>query len=134
MTMREDPKDALPSSFEEAGLPDLEDGAPQQRWARDPERAPVPGDEPAAAEDYGTTFEEMHDGEPLDLKLEREEPDFDVLAEQPPRPDPDRQVGRLVAEGDDGVEDSEKQELGRDVGTDLGGASAEEAAMHLEGD
>jgi hypothetical protein len=120
-------RDDVASAFEEQGLPDLEDGAPEQRWARDPERAPVPGDRPAAVESYGTTYAEMHEGESLDQKLEREI-DHD---EEAGRLDEDS-VGRLVAEGDDGVEDAEKQELARDVGLDLGGASAEEAAMHVE--
>lgn len=128
MTDRE--RDAVPSPMEEEGLPDLEDGAPEQRWVGDPERAPVPGDTPAAVEDYGTTFAEMHDGEPLELKLEREEPDLADSAE--PGATDEGRVGRLVAEGDDGVVDAENQELARDVGVDLGGASAEEAAMHVE--
>lgn len=122
-------RDDVSSPYEDEGLPDLEDGSPEQRWARDPQQAPVPGDEPAAVEDYGTTFTEMNDGESLAHKLDRETDDVspDVL----PETDEGR-VGRLVAEGDDGVEDAEKQELARDVGVDLGGQTAEEAAMHVE--
>jgi len=120
-------RDEITSPFEDQGLPDLEDGAPQQRWARDPEQAPVPGDRPVGVEEFGTTYAEMNEGESLDHKLSREVDEGDPSG----RRDVDR-VGRLVAEGDDGVEDSEKQELARDVGVDLGGASAEEAAMHVE--
>lgn len=123
-------RDAVPSPMEEAGLPDLEAGAPEQRWARDPEIEAVPGDRPVGVEEYGTTFSEMHDGESLALKLEREVPD--VSPDTPERPTDEGRVGRLVAEGDDGVVDAEKDEVARDVGVDLGGATAEEAAMHVE--
>ena len=82
-------------------------------------------------DDFGTTAAEQHDGEPLDGRLAREEPDVIDLAgveadESAPA------VGRLV-ESDEGARtDTEAEMVAADVGADLGGASAEESAMHLE--
>lgn len=63
------------SRFEDEGIPDLQDGTPQQQWAVDPQEAPLPGDRPVAAEDFGTTAGEQIEGEPLDGRLAREEPE-----------------------------------------------------------
>ena len=85
----------------------------------------------APSDEFGTTASEMHDGEPLDSRIAREEPDVIDLAsidadESAPS------VGRLV-ESDEGARtDSEAEMVAADVGADLGGASAEESAMHLE--
>lgn len=63
------------SRFEDEGIPDLQDGTPEQQWAVDPQEAPVPADHPVAVDDYGTTVEEEVQGEPLDSRLDREEPE-----------------------------------------------------------
>lgn len=63
------------SPLEDEGIPDLEEGAPQQQWAVDPQRAPVPGDNPAGVDEYGTTAAEQAMGESLDRELARERPD-----------------------------------------------------------
>ncbi|MBG0816122.1 hypothetical protein HS045_18390 [Planomonospora sp. ID82291] len=63
------------SRFEDEGIPDLQDGTPQQQWAVDPQEAPLPGDRPVAVDDFGTTFEEQVRGEPLEGRLAREEPE-----------------------------------------------------------
>lgn len=116
------------SEFEDEGIPDLQDGYPQQQWAQDPQRAPLPGDEPAAVDDHGTTEEEQLAGEPLDDRLRREEPDLD-LAEQDGT---SAQAGRLVEE-DEGVrDDTEKDAMANDVGADTGGFTEEEQAMRLD--
>jgi hypothetical protein len=129
--------------FEEEGLasPDPEDGA--KRITGDvQEEIPVPGDRPVASTDWGTTASEESQGEPMDLRLAREEPDMPAAANRPadysddadqPYPeDPDERVGRLV-ESDEGVrEDTEPDAVALDVGTDRGGFSAEERAMRIE--
>ena len=54
-------------------------------------RTARPGEPPLAADEYGTTVAEMAAGEPLDLRLSREEPDvLSLLGTEPPvrRPDP----------------------------------------------
>ncbi|MCX2970707.1 hypothetical protein WDH52_08395 [Streptomyces sp. TRM70308] len=60
---------------EDEGIPDLQDGSPESERAEDPQRMPVPGERPVAAEDFGTTFNEQREGEPLDYRLAQEEPD-----------------------------------------------------------
>jgi hypothetical protein len=55
------------------------DDVESPRIADGPDPYPVPGDRddgPAAIDEYGTTPEEQRRGEPLDLRLAREEPDI----------------------------------------------------------
>jgi hypothetical protein len=110
-----------PSAYEAEGIPETD-----QSEGYEP-----PHDALIAADEFGTTAAEMHEGEPLDGRLAREEPDVIDLASvdadesAPP-------VGRLV-ESDEGARtDTEAEMVAADVGTDLGGYSAEESAMHLE--
>jgi hypothetical protein len=64
------------SELEDEGIPDLQDGTPEQQWAVDPQQAPVPPrDRPVALDEFGTTIEEQIEGEPLDLRLQREVPE-----------------------------------------------------------
>jgi len=63
------------SRFEDAGIPDLQDGTPEQQWSEDPQEAPLPGDRPNASVAWGTTVEEQLEGEPLDRRVARERPD-----------------------------------------------------------
>jgi hypothetical protein len=116
------------SELEEQGIPDLQDGYPEQQWAEDPQQAPVPGDEPVAVEDFGTTAEEAREGESLEGRLSREEPDVGARgATEVPRG-----AGRLVQQ-DEGVrDDTESEEVAEDVGPDSGGFTAEEAAIRVE--
>lgn len=102
--------------FEDEGIPDLEDGAPERQWAVDPEEAPVPGDQPAAVGDYGTTVDEGVQGEPLDGRLAREEPEQEpglAAGEPAARADP----GAGGSTGED--EDSVTPDSGLGVGSDL---------------
>jgi hypothetical protein len=87
--------------------------------------------ETASSDDFGTTVEEMRDGEPLDGRIAREEPDVIDLAsleadESAPA------VGRLVESDEGARSDTESEMVASDVGTDLGSYSAEESAMHVE--
>ncbi|MEU8197172.1 DUF5709 domain-containing protein [Microbispora amethystogenes] len=66
------------SRFEDEGIPDLQEGTPEQQWASDPQEMPLPGDRPLGLDEYGTTPNEMREGESLDLRLSREVPDTDV--------------------------------------------------------
>jgi hypothetical protein len=63
------------SPLEDEGIPDLEEGAPQQLWAVDPQRAPVPGDSPTGVDQYGTTASEQVVGQSLGREVARERPD-----------------------------------------------------------
>ncbi|MDQ1696039.1 MAG: hypothetical protein QOJ03_1392 [Frankiaceae bacterium] len=130
--------------FEEEGLasPDPDDGG--KRITGDvQEEVPVPGERPVAVNNYGTTAAEEAAGEPLGHKLDREEPDLletaattnadeSPDADQPYPEDRDERVGRLV-ESDEGARaDDEADAVAFEVGTDGGGFSAEERAMHVE--
>jgi hypothetical protein len=100
----------------------------------------------------GGTAEEQEEGESLDDLLAEEEPDIHAedygdddiadLDENAPGYDvrrflhaegPDQRAGRLVPEDDDdegiGVDDGDA--IGRDAGIDGGGATSEEAAIHV---
>ncbi|MFF5260263.1 DUF5709 domain-containing protein [Actinomadura viridis] len=112
---------------EDEGIPDLRDDTPEQYWSEDPQEATLPGDRPMAVDDHGTTADEMREGEPLDARLRREEP------EQPrPENEPENPAGRLVEE-DEGVRpDTEPDAVARDVGPDGGGYTAEERAIRVE--
>ena len=84
---------------------------------------------------YGNTAEEMRRGESIDRKITAEVPE-PVEEALPWRPEPGqgghvgaRRAGRLVVAG--GAWDDAATTLAQDVGIDGGGASAEEAAMHI---
>jgi hypothetical protein len=100
---------------------------------------------------YGTTADEQETGESLDQLLAEEEPEpgFDLDDDRPAEDDwdenateddiarlvfdegPDPRSGRLIAE-DEGAHQVEETDLiAYDAGADGGGASAEEAAVHL---
>ncbi|MEU3495658.1 hypothetical protein ABZ747_19480 [Kitasatospora cineracea] len=66
---------------EDEGLPDLADGSPTADRAADPQRPPVPGDRPTAAESFGVTGDEQARGESPDQRLAAERPE---TGEQPP--------------------------------------------------
>ena len=132
--------------FEEEGLASPDPDYDAKRITGDPqEEMAVPGELPGAAADWGTTAAEEARGEPLDGRLDREEPDLlerakttdadeSPQAAQPYPEDPDERVGRLV-ESDEGARaDDEPDAVALDVGTDRGGFSAEERAMHVEVD
>jgi hypothetical protein len=99
----------------------------------------VAADRWAGANRYGTTPAEQRAGESLDQLLAQEEPDIDPYAEEADDEDElirrgyDREAraGRLVADDEGFGPDDEPDSIARDVGIDAGGASAEEAAVHL---
>lgn len=129
--------------YEDEGLASPDPSLAAQRITGDPQDdMPVPADEPVAVSDYGTTLSEQATDEPLDSRLAREQPDLSAVAppviddreglDNPYPEDAEEKVGRLV-ESDEGVRaDDEAEAVGHDVGTDQGGFSAEERAMHIE--
>jgi hypothetical protein len=116
----------LDRSLDQEGIPDLEGPLPEKAATGDPqEGAPPPTDKPASA-DYGVTAEEQSRPEPLDVRLARELPDVEGLGAEP-------EAGVLVAPEDEalGLEDDEKDVVGRAADDELIGLSAEEAAVHV---
>lgn len=67
------------SELEEEGIPDLADSTPERKVMVDPQRPPVPGDQPVAVDDFGTTAAEQAEGEPLDQRVDREEPEEQAM-------------------------------------------------------
>jgi Family of unknown function (DUF5709) len=125
------------------------------------DRGVVPPERWSAGIRYGTTEEEQAEGESLDQLLAEEEPDDteeeleDALRLDDEEPEdvedfdedddagdedvdglllddgPDPRAGRLVAEDEGAHPDEEEDLVARDVGIDGGGATAEEASMHV---
>ncbi len=133
------------SPFEAEGIPDTGEATDAQRATGDAASAygeEPPHDVPLAVDDYGTTAAEEHAGEPLDLRVSHEEPDVlaavDQAADESETADGSvgagagQGVGRLVEPDEGGRGDTESDLVARDEGTDLGGYSAEESAMHLD--
>jgi Family of unknown function (DUF5709) len=133
------------------------DDVESPRVADGPDPAPLPPDRedgPLAVDEYGTTAAEQRRGEPLDLRLAREEPDvpadpvardsgLDDVPVDPhlgsavsmyDRPEPglpgNDRVGRLVEPDEGAHEDTEPDAVAYDAGAAGGGASAEELAVH----
>ena len=131
------------SQMEAEGIPDPGFTSDTQEVAGDGAYGMEPPHDVAiAVDDFGTTAAEQRDGEPLSGRLEREEPDVldavDTPADESPNADTPFQeragqgVGRLVEPDEGARSDTEADLVARDAGTDLGGYSAEESAMHLE--
>ena len=120
------------------------------------DRGVVPPERWSAGMKFGSTADEQASGESLDQLLAEEEPDtpFDVDDDVPEdredsgnRDDedeaeeyvdglllddgPDPRAGRLVAEDEGAHPDDEADLVARDAGIDGGGATAEEAAIHV---
>ncbi|MDX6257634.1 MAG: hypothetical protein QOJ11_3968 [Frankiales bacterium] len=138
-----------PDPYEEAGLPATDDALPGKLITGDvQDDVVVPTDHPTYVNAYGTTDLEAELGEPLGQRLSHEEPDVLSQLDKPwtdpgdvpddvanPFPeDPDERAGRLVAPDEGAHPDEEADLYADDVGTDLGGFSPEERAMHIEPD
>ena len=132
-----------PSEAEAEGIPDPGFSDPSQIVAGDTEATiEPPHDTAIAVDEWGTTAAEQAEGEPLDARLAREEDDVlaavDLPADESEGADTPfderagQGVGRLVETDEGARPDTEADLVAGDVGTDLGGYSAEESAMHLE--
>lgn len=114
------------SRFEDEGIPDLQEGTPGQQWAEDPQEMPLPGDRPLGLDEYGTTPNEMREGESIGGRLSREVPDVDVRFGTEPGTEPGTGGGRReekAGEADDELLDSSEAEA--DVLAESGGGPAE---------
>jgi hypothetical protein len=120
-----DDEDQLQSSdtLDDRGVSDLLDEgySPPDNWS--------------AGEGFGTTAAEALQGETFEQRLAQEEPDIDPYAVPPEYVDGpevgDVRAGRLVAPDEGAHLDLEEELIATDVGIDGGGASAEEAAIHV---
>lgn len=135
-----------PSDTEAEGVPDPGESTAGQDATGDGggHGQEPPHDTAIAVHEFGTTAQEEHDGESLDGRLSREQPDVLALTGTDPdesqgsdTPFDERAgqgVGRLVEPDEGSRADTESDLVATDVGTDLGGYTAEESAMHLETD
>ena len=111
-------------SPEDEGIPDIGRPHPLQRDTGD-EGLLIPGDEPVAVDEPGTTATEQREGESLEERLDEEAPDAEPGVRRPP--------GRLREQGR-GLTDQEKDVIADEAEGDNEGATAEEAAMRIEDD
>ena len=131
-----------PEPVEDDGVLDASDTLDDDLVADPLDTGIAPADRWSGADRYGTTPAEERAGEPLDLRLAEEEPDIDPYAEDGGTGDEDEltrrgyerdpRAGRLAE--DDGYADDGTDLTGWDAGVDGGGASAEEAAVHVVDD
>ncbi len=120
------------SAVEDNGLPNLDGSLPEDETIGEAQdRLHTPRDSAMASFDRGTTANEVRAGEPLDVRLAREEPDVLTGDPYPVEGERDPEAGRLVESDEGAREDTEKETTARDVGIDHGQRSAEEAAMHI---
>lgn len=126
-------------SIEDEGVLDASDTLDDDAVADPLDTGVAAADRWSGADRFGTTAAEQRAGESLDQLLAEEEPDIDPYAE--PFDDEDELIrrgfegeprsGRLLADDEGFGDDEEADAVGRDVGIDAGGASAEEAAVHI---
>ena len=107
------------SELEDEGIPDLTDSAPERDLAADPQRPSVPGDQPVAVDDFGTTAAEQAEGEPLDQRIDREVPEDQAMFGG--APEPVRQPAAAADEPPDRSEDLDAvtEDSGLGPGADL---------------
>jgi len=142
--------------YESADLGDYEVEDASDTLAGDPgddplDRGVVAPQRWSAGMRFGTTAQEQEAGESLDRLLAEEEPDIefedgdelpeDIAADEDAADEdvdglllddgPDPRAGRLVAEDEGAHIDDEADLVARDAGIDGGGATAEEAAVHV---
>jgi len=151
MPEKDRPESADLEDYEVLDSGDTLSGAPGD----DPlDRGVVPPERWSAGVRFGTTEAEQAGGESLDQLLAEEEPDpaLDFTDDEPEDIEdveldedagdedvdglllddgPDARAGRLVAEDEGAHPDEEEDLVASDVGIDGGGATAEEAAMHV---
>ncbi|MGR7026816.1 hypothetical protein [Geodermatophilus sp. URMC 62] len=120
---------------EDEGIPEVaQDDSPTMQSAEDPEFAPMPGEDPGAVTDFGTTAREQSDGESLSGRLDREVPDVQPGV----RPAEDPEAASMQLEQDTSTtpeSDSGTNRTADDVEATAdrraGGEGPEEAAVHV---
>jgi hypothetical protein len=113
-------------TLDEEGVPDLEGPLPEKAKTGDAqEGAPPPNDAPQGSSEYGVTPAEERRGEPLDVRIGREEPDVDESA-------PTAARDRVQATEPQGTRDDTEKDLAADEVPVDGALGPEEDAMHVE--
>lgn len=120
------------SEPEREGIPDYaDDASPERGQVPDPQEPALPGDQPQAVFEHGTTVDEQLEGERLDRRLAREEPDVGAGDVSPgDRGDREGDGEVLVAPDEGAHTDDEKEEVARRTGEASG--QPEEQALRVE--
>jgi hypothetical protein len=129
-------------SVEDEGVLDASDTLDDDAVADPLDVGVAAADRWSGANRFGTTVAEQRAGESMDQLLAEEEPDIDPYAEDADDEDElirrgyegEPRAGRLIADDEGSGGDEEADLVARDAGVDAGGASAEEAAMHVVDD
>jgi hypothetical protein len=111
--------------WDDEGIPEIADDAtPERTRLPEPQEQPLPAERPVAVTDFGTTAREQGEGEWLDRKLAREQPDVtpDAEAEQDEAADADP----------DAPHPFDHEDLVAAEAHGEAGLSPEERAIHLE--
>ncbi|MGY1821633.1 hypothetical protein [Geodermatophilus sp. SYSU D00079] len=120
---------------EDEGIPEVsQDDSPTQERAEDPQFAPVPGDEPGASVDFGTTSFEQAEGESLTGRLEREVPDVQPgvrAAEDPQRAHLQLEQDTSTTPESDSGTNRTADDVEATGDLPVGGEGPEEAAVHV---
>ena len=120
---------------EDDGIPEVaQDDFPTQDRAEDPQFAPMPGERPGAAGDFGTTAFEQSTGESLDGRLAREVPDDapDVRpAEDPARADAQFEQDTSTTPVSDSGTNRTADDIEATADPAVGGQGPEEGAVHI---
>jgi hypothetical protein len=120
---------------EDDGIPEVsQDDSPTQDRAEDPQFAPVPGEQPGASGDFGTTALEQAEGESLDDRLAREIPD--EASGIRPAEDPSRAQSQLEQDLDttprtDSGTERTADDIEATADPAVGGEGPEQSAMHV---
>ncbi len=123
MARDNDPTRPSPDTIE-PGIPATEEMPPGVPAGWEDEEEPAPLDFPQGVETWGTTAEEELVGEPLSLRVRREERDVERPAQE--------QVRLLEPGAEDGLVDDEADAVGELDLDPSDTLSAEEAAMRIE--
>jgi hypothetical protein len=124
-------------SVDDEDQPGAEDTLADDNDPEDPLDAGYsPPDRYYASQHYGDTPWEEEHRETIDQRIRQENPETDPYADVDFEELDDNEVGdvragRLVDPDQGAGEDTEADLVGQDVGIDGGGASAEEAAVHI---
>jgi hypothetical protein len=120
---------------EDEGVPEVsQDDSPTQERAEDPQFAPVPGDEPGASVDFGTTSFEQAEGESLTGRLDREVPDVQPgvrAAEDPQRASLQLEQDTSTTPDTDSGTNRTADDVEATGDLPVGGEGPEEAAVHV---
>lgn len=140
---QDDRMDAVePNVAEDDGVLDTSDTLDDDRVADPLDTGVAAADRWSGADRFGTVPAEARAGESLEQLLAQEEPDLDPAADAADDEDElirrgyerEPRAGRLVADDEGFGEDQQADSVAWDRGIDGGGASAEEAAMHVVDD